>query len=276
MGPAKAIRPGVNLMMRDDLPLAIRTYVTQYVARRRRVALLNAVAIAASMFLGLMLLECMIDRVLHLRVPTRLIALLAAVAACTALVTKPLRFALRRQFDWLAATAEVERLRPAFGERLITVASQLQSPTVQRGSSQILQHLAQSLAAEVSNERGSQLVEMTPARRSFIAVATLLLITLGLSFVQPLGLPSLMRRFIQPLAFVPAVTTTRLTVTPTAIDVFEGRPLRIAATAARLDSDAVPSIHLSDDGQSWSATAMTQLDRGEFVYDLTAVAHDVL
>ncbi|HSV16614.1 MAG TPA: hypothetical protein VLI90_20285 [Tepidisphaeraceae bacterium] len=261
--------------MIDELPNPIRIYVTDYVARRRRVVIAKAIARAATVFIGWALLMCLADRALNLRAAARLAALLAGVAAFVVLVLPQLRISFRRQFDWLSAAAEIDQLHPILGQRLITVASQYNEPTSHRGSPQILQHLAQGVAADVANDRGGRLVDGTPVWRAIIALTMLLALTVALCFVRPLGLPRLLSRFAQPLADVPPVTTVQLSVTPANIDVLEGHPVRILASTERLDTNSVPIVHLSDDGQSWSTTPATQLRPREFAYSIPAADHDL-
>ena len=119
-----------------------------------------------------------------------------------------------------------------FGQRLVTVTSRLLGRPEYRGSDEILEHL--DLRAGPPGRGRKRLAAAAGRARSSRLVAPVLLAALSavaLARVPDLNLPRLAHRFLVPLADVPPVTTTLLSVAPGDRDVPQGAPLTIEATA---------------------------------------------
>ncbi len=248
------------------MPLEVGQYVGDFVARRKLVAFAAALGWTVVTLLGWLLLWALIDRLAPL--PPRLrIGLLAGDALIVVgLLLRPFVGLVRgrRATDWAGAAAGIESREPAFGQRLVTVMTQLLSPPRLRGSAQMLDHLVGEVAAMARGRRGGSLVSVAPTRRAWLAAAGAFCVVVLLSFWPWLDLPALLLRQVQPTARIAAVTTTRLTVEPGNVSVIEGQSVRINVRADRLpagDAEAV-SIELSRDGDTWTPQSMTPTGAG--------------
>src|SRR6478672_5876562 len=114
------------------LPPSVRSYVSDFVARARRLALARAVGLAAAVFLGWALACCTLERFMHFGSIPRMALVGAAIAAAAAILFRPLRIARRREADVVDAAAEIERHEPRFAQRLLTVVSRLAGPPEHR------------------------------------------------------------------------------------------------------------------------------------------------
>src|SRR6184192_2916925 len=90
------------------LPPPVRSYIVDFVARKRRMVMLKMVGVAVVLTLGWMLLWCVVDRVVALPAGVRLLLLTGNAAVVAGLLYRPVRETLRRDVDWLDATADIE------------------------------------------------------------------------------------------------------------------------------------------------------------------------
>src|SRR4051812_37728575 len=105
-----------------DLPPAARAYVRAFAGRRRAVAVLRAVGLAASMLATVVLAGCLADRWFRFPAWGRMTLLLGGCGAAAATLAVGVARAVRRTpFARLAEL--IEARTGVFGQRLITVAS---------------------------------------------------------------------------------------------------------------------------------------------------------
>ncbi len=244
-----------------SLPPAVRSYVHGYVVRGRRLALLRRLGFALSVLLVWAMLCCGADRLLQLPAGVRLAALLAGAAAVAAIVARPLRRWLGGQADWVAAAQEIERQNPRFDQRLVTVTSRLLGRPEHRGSDEILEHLVYQVDREVSEQRSAALLPLRSAAAPWLGLLLSLAGAAGLCFVPGLGLLRLGARFAAPWGSFPPVTTAHLSIYPGDLDVPQSNPLQIDAEAQRLEGGQL-WLSISDDGTTWSRSAMTATSVG--------------
>lgn len=257
----------------STLPPAIRSFLRGYIARVRRIALLRATGIALACFLGWMLLCCLIDRFAHLSWGLRLVTLVVGTAAAlTPLV--PRLLAMRRPPDLVAAAAAVEQRNPQFGQRLLTVTSRLLGAQRDRGSDEILIRLTREVGQQVALEQSARLVPWGSAAGPLVACLLLALVGAALLNVPPLRFNALARRFLEPLASIPPVTTTALSVSPGNADVMESRPITINVRAERLGDSSV-TLFLSGDDREWTRVAMPPAGAGRFAFNVASVDRDL-
>ena len=92
--------------------------------------------------------------------------------------------------------------------------------------------------------------------------------------IPSLGMPQLLLRAIDPAAPIPAVTTTRIHVTPGDCDVAVAESLRVEVQAEHLSNQAV-WIHVNDDGAHWSNFTMESAGDGNHFLTLASVERDL-
>jgi hypothetical protein len=101
---------------------SVKSYLGNYILRRRMIALCGAMIWAAAMALvTFALLQC-IGRLALITSRAQMVTRTASEVICLAIVGRALiRFWYRR--NWTAAAIEIEQQIPQFDQRLITVAS---------------------------------------------------------------------------------------------------------------------------------------------------------
>src|SRR5688572_4465855 len=129
-------------------PAPIRRYLGDYVARSRRLRVVRAGLVTLAFAVAWTLVVALVDRSFALPAWVRVGLLVVQAAGAVAILSGPIRCALRRRVDWVEASVEIERRNAALGQRLVTVTSQLLAPAGYRGSPQMID----ALMAEVSDE----------------------------------------------------------------------------------------------------------------------------
>jgi hypothetical protein len=256
------------------LPTPIRSHLSDFAARRRRLRLLCDGGYAVVTFAAWMLVWCLVDRLVHLPGFSRAILLASGVLASGYLLMRALRHWAALP-DWVVVAEEVEREDPRFGQKLITVTSQILETPDHRGSDQILSRLAE----EVNNQ-----IHGTRSRMSYKGVGAALtpwgicVVFVGLALLMSrlpdLRFRQLALRFVAPLADVPAVTTTQLDVMPGDTDVVQSQPVTIEVGARQL-GDSSPTVFLSDNQRDWSGATMTPAGNGSFNFTIQSVDRDL-
>jgi hypothetical protein len=254
-----------------QLPSEVRSYLHRFAARCRWQRLLGAAGLATCVTLVWVVAWCVVDRVIALHWTARLTVLMVNVAAVIMLLARPVGTLLRR-VDPPRVAAEVERREPRFAQRLATLTSRALGPAAYRGSPQLLAALGQDVAGEVRRHRPGELLKWGPPLRSWVIVAVLLVVLAALSRWSWLDLPALGRRYAMPLAKLPAVTSTRLTVRPGDVELPEGDALVVQVEAVRL-GDVPPMLHLRTSGESWHDQLMSSLADGRFEARVRDVDH---
>src|SRR5687768_1829649 len=112
-------------------PPVIRRFLSDHVARCRRVAVLRALVLA-TVWVGLV--GFVLDRVVHLPAWVRIGWLALMAGGAVWLVARPVAAWVRRDVDWVRAAEEIEARDRTLGQRLVTVVSQLLAPARYRGS----------------------------------------------------------------------------------------------------------------------------------------------
>jgi hypothetical protein len=258
------------------LPVPIRSCLGDFVNSSRRRAILAACGKSLAILLGWMILCCGIDRYFHLPQLVRLLALLMGIAGAAWLLL-PALWSLSCKPDWVAVAQRIEQLDSQFGQKLITVTSQAMSRPELRGSDQLILKLQQEIEGQLQR-RQLHLSGLAPLRAvltPWLATTSLLIVAVALLSAPSLRFAQLVRRFVAPLADVPPVTSTQLSVSPTNLDVVQSQPLTIEAVVERLGASSV-SLLLSDDERGdWSRLTMTPAGAGTFRFSLAAVDRDV-
>lgn len=263
------------------LPPAVRTYVHDFDARARRLALLRGIGIALVAMLGWFLACCLVDRVAQLGSTTRLCLLAAGVVGTGVLAWRTIARALRGEVDWARAAQHIESRTPEFGQRLVTVVSRLLGPAEHRGSDEMLQALLRDVNGRAERRDASKLLPLRQIAWPWVAVAILVAALAVLARVPGMNLPDLGRRFFLPLADVPPVTSTFLAVSTGSRDVVQSAPLRVEADVARMRAGAQVLLYVSgESGEEWSRNTMEPLpaaqrsDGGRFGFTLSSVDRD--
>jgi hypothetical protein len=244
------------------MPAVVDRYLAAHVRRHRLAAVARAAGWSVAISSSWALLACIIDRLLPLPPAVRIAAVAVALCGCAGLLARPV-VRLFRRFDPVAAAASVERMRPAFAHRLVTLASP-GPPSDMRGQLEVE-------VREVIAATGRARVPRRPAVTAWAAAAFALTVVAGLWRWPWLDLPQLARRLARPTSAVAAVTATRLAVQPGDADVIEGRSIVIRALATRLSSPDAVTLHASDDGgHTWVDRPMSPAGDGS-----TATLNDV-
>src|SRR5579859_2029027 len=123
------------------LPAPIRSLLSRFVVRHRWMTLIRNSGYALVMFALWMLIWCLIDRLVHLPALARGVLLAAGIGGFCYLTMRAFQYWLRHP-DWVAVAERIERDQPLFGQKLITVTSQILQTPDHRGSDQILSCLA--------------------------------------------------------------------------------------------------------------------------------------
>jgi hypothetical protein len=257
----------------STLPPSIRSFLNDFVVRVRRIALMRAAGIALASFAAWMLAWCLVDRFAQLPSGLRLAALVVGITAVLIRLV-PCVIRLRRRPDLVSAAAAVERQHPRFGQRLLTVTSQLLGARQYRGSDEILIRLTREVGDQVAVERSGRLVPLRPAIRPVAACLLLAILAAALLQIPSLRLGALAGRFLEPLANIPPVTTTGLVVTPGNTDVMQSRPVTIDVRADRL-GDSPVTLYLNGDDRDWTRVAMSPMGGGRFTFNVASVDRDL-
>src|SRR4051794_13792189 len=135
----------------SSFPAPIRQYLGGFVAHTRRIRVARAVLLAAAVVLAWTLAVAWIDRFVALPDWSRGLSLAFELAAAIAVLWRPLRSALRRDVDWVEASAQLERRAAgSLGQRLVTVPSQLLAPAHLRGSPQLVDELLRQVTGDIA------------------------------------------------------------------------------------------------------------------------------
>lgn len=263
-----------EVKMKDELPRAIRVYLSGFVWQRRWFALVRAGGLALSVGLGWMLASCLADRLLRLSGSVRMGLLVAGLVVVIAIVGRPFCRMFWWRVDWRGAAEGVEKGKGEFADRLKTVVSQWMEEGAYRGSSAMLWKLREEVEGIIEGDRGRRWVRWGEARSVWGMGVLLGLLAVVLALVPGVGMPRLIRRLSQPLAAIAPVTRTRVVVEPGDIDVVMGKPLTIRAKVERLEVGGV-DVFTSTDGVAWSRIAMLPVGENEYVFSLRALDRDV-
>jgi hypothetical protein len=263
------------------LPPAVRTYLRDFEARTRRLALLRGIGIAMAALLGWTLACCLIDRAAQLGPTTRSWLLGVGVIAAAVLLWWPIAKALRNELDWTEAAQRIESRTPDFGQRLVTVVSRVLGPFEHRGSDDMLRALLRDVNGQAERRVASRLLPLRQIAWPWIVVAILAGTFAALARVPGVHLSDLGRRFFLPLADVPPVTSTFLNVPTGSRDVVQSAPLRVEANVARMRPGAQVLLFISGEGgEEWSRNAMEPVapaqgaDGGLFAFAISSVDRD--
>jgi hypothetical protein len=270
MGDAQTC--GMGMSDPTIIPNSIRRYLRRYVMRRRRIALMRRLGIAAAFSMLWMLGCAVIDRIVPMPGALRAVLFTIDVLAVVTLLLRPLVAIFRRQFDWQAAAAQVERRDPRFSGQLETVVSQLLLPAQIRASSPMVSRIAGEAGALAAQGKSSRLIALAPALRPWLLAIAIALLGAGLWRNSWLELPTLLRRELMPLARINAVTTARISVEPGDVDLNQGESCTVVARTQHLGSP--PMIRLSNDGREFTSHAMSALGADQFSFTLQQVDRD--
>jgi len=258
--------------MPNGLPEPIRNFLADFVARRRRLALAKAAALALAAFLGILLIACTADRLFKLSRGARAILLVGDLAVVAVILRRPIAEAIRPHANWIEAADQVEAIDPTFAQRLTTVTSQLQSPATHRGSPGMLAALIEEVATSAAVRRGGDLLSLAWIKRSLTLAGCFTAVTFAAMAIPWLQFPQLVARFTRPWANLAAVTTTRLVVLPGSTTVPQGRPLRVTVTAQRA-GDSPAQLHVQQ-ADGWSVSPLEATDPEHFAGELPPLPHD--
>ena len=226
-----------------NLPPSVHDYVNGFVTRQRRIDAIRALGVALSFASVWILWWALIDRFFQLPQNARAAMFGLNLIAIGVICWRPMKALIRREMSWPIVSMQIERRNPRFGERLVTITSELLAPARHRGSAEMLDHLLQEVAVEASNGRPQRLLPLSLAMRPWIVVLSLAAVSGILSFIPWMDMPTLLLREILPLANIRPATTTHLDVQPGNAAVIEGQPLRIAVTPKRLGDSGITLRH---------------------------------
>jgi len=263
------------------IPAPLQSLLGRYLRRHRTLQFIRWTAFSLALVFFLVLLECLADRLWHLRSAVRLGMLILDVV--------PLAYGLRLMWGgmgrcrapeqsarYLAAAAAIERRTGIFQERLLTLTSQfLESPHYQ-GSPQFIDALKADVLPAARDLKLAAILPITPAWRAWLAPMAVLALATALLAVPHFGLLRLLHRLVCPLAHLPPVTIVQLVVEPGDAVLIEGQGLVIHAAVEHFA--AAPALALSyDDGHSWSRQTMQGKAPGtdQYVWSLGAVDRDL-
>ncbi len=257
-----------------SLPPAVHNYVSGFVTRQRRIDALRAIGVALSCAFVWIMWWALFDRFFQFpqNVRTALLGLnlLAVIVICW----RPMRALIRREMSWAIASMQIERRNPKFGERLLTITSQLLSPVGHRGSPEMLDQLLHEVAVETSSDRPEKLLPLSLALRPWIVVLSLAFIAVALSFISWIDMPTLLLREVLPLANIRPATTTHLDVKPGNSEVIEGQPLRITVAPQRLGDSGI-TLRTSTDRKTWTSFAMPYASEGLYAFTIPSIDRDL-
>jgi hypothetical protein len=253
-------------MENGSLPPMLQTFLHDFIARRRRLAIIKATALAIAAGLAIALLACIADRFFKLPGYLRGVLLVADFAAIVFILRRPMLEALATHAHWVEAAQQIESLEPAFAQRLITVTSQLQSPESHRGSPGMLAALIAELTGFTQGRRAADLLHIRRIARSLTLAGAFLAITLAALVIPWLNLPRLMARFTRPWADIPPVTTTQLGVDPGSTKITQGRPMTVLVSASHLGDSPVRLFVRENDG--WATHDLDKTNDGRYAVEL--------
>lgn len=256
-----------------SFPDSIHRYLRGHVARLRRVRLVRAVLLAASVAIAWTLAVAALDRLLALPAWSRLVLLIALLGVVAFLLARPLRNLLAGAVDWVAASESVEQQVPELDQRLVTVTSQLLTPAPYRGSEQMLHSVLDEVTRQISSSRPP------PARWHSLkqpgAILGILLLVAGiLAWTPSMNLARLVARQWMPLAPIAPVTTTQITLTPGTVDVPEREPVTVRAHIRHLQG-ASPVILFTQNERDWEELAMTPSGDDAFTFTFAPAERDL-
>ena len=255
-----------------DLPPVIAGHLRGFArAAVRRSSTRSGVA-ALCLFILWALASCAADRLLQLPSHVRLVLLLAGCTLSGLILLQAL-WRLRREIDWVAAASEIERRDPRFGQRLVTVVSQLAGPRDLRGSDQMISHVLLEVESQIAAGGQRSLQWLWREALPWLACAAAIIAVIALGHDRAMPLRQLAMRFVLPLADIPPVTTTQIQVSPGDHDILQSQPLRIDAEVDRLRGDSV-FLSLNTQGD-WSRVPMDPAGGRHYSYTLWAVDRDV-
>jgi hypothetical protein len=257
-----------------SLPPAVHNYVNGFVTRQRRIEALRAIGVALSFSAVWMLWWSLLDRFFQLPQNVRAALLGLNLLAVIVICWRPMRALIRREMSWPVVSMQIERRNPRFGERLLTITSELLSPARHRGSPEMLDHLLHEVSVEASSERPEKLLPLSLAFRPWIVVISLAIVAAVLSFIPWVDLPTLLLREIFPLANIGPATTTHLDVKPGNSEVIEGQPLRISVAPQRLGDSGI-TLRTSTDRKTWTSAAMPYASEGLYAFTIPAIDRDL-
>jgi hypothetical protein len=255
---------------RDTIALSdsVARLLSRYVFRRRIVSLISALGVGCAVFLTIVLVAVLLDRLFAFPRPVRIAELTAAIAVLIAILIRPL-VRLTWRFDTVDAAIAIESSTSIFDQRLVTVVSHAASNSMAAQLNGEVESLARQPGAQPR-------LSLRPLVRPVAAALVMILVIASLWSIPRLGLPRLLSRLFHPLTDISPVTATRLAVLPGNTAVIDGRPLTITADVQSKMLDE-PTLHLSDDGRTWTPWPMfrdEQSDASKFGYTLPAVDHD--
>ncbi len=256
----------------SQLPETLRQYLREDELRARRLTVVRATGIALAILLLWTLIASAADRLLHLPSGPRIVLLAIAFISASLVLGRAVA-ALPRRMDWIATATRIERRDPQFGQSLLTVISRLIGPTVHRGSEEILSHLLRDLEYKVATQRKRHFFPPARVVLPWIACMALIVVTVSLWRLPGFGLGQLIRRFVEPMADLPPVTTTQIQVNRGNQDIVQSATLLIEASAQNLGTEPL-WLYRNVDG-NWVRSVMGAVGAGKFSFSLSGVDRDV-
>jgi hypothetical protein len=256
------------------LPAPIVKYLRRFHWRKKQLAILRAFgrAIAAGLLWGI--IWCLVDRFARLGSWTRTAALATGLAMILWIILRSALRAFIQSPQWTAVAADIEKRRPEFGQRLMTLVSEAMFPPRFRASDGMLALLQEEVSHATRSHSPTSLLPWRRALRPWVTTLFIALGAFGLTRVDWLQMPTLARRLIYPLSAIPAVTTTRIEVLPGDVDVIQGDALEIAVSVQRLIGSSV-DLEVSHDGRNFTSIDMPTELEGRHVFRFSSIDRDL-
>lgn len=252
----------------------INDRLSQFVRRRRRIRARGVACMTIAACVLWLIGTALVDRFMALPAMARLITGTLLVALFLGLAGRVLMLLLSRRFDRLIAASQMERLAPDLRDRLITVVTQQSLPAPQRASASLTRCIADDVAMRLNERPPEKLITTRMIRPAIVLMLASLVLAAGLLLIPSLDLPRLLARQFMPLADIPPVTTTRITVITRDVDLPQGQSLAIVADITRGDGSA--TLLVGADDTSLQPVTMSRSFGDRFAVSLPSVERDLV
>jgi hypothetical protein len=237
------------------VPDSLHAQVERYKRRAQRLTLAEGVAQTAALFLGLLALTFLLDRWLFLPLAARVTLTATVWAATLAGFVRFILWPLRKRWGDIEVAFNVEAAFPQLNEELATAVELEASrdPDSIKGSPQLIAALVNDLARRSS---ALDFASVISPKRAAVSAAVAAALALGLGVYAVAATEHfllLAKRFANPLAALPRVSTVKLAVKPGNVTIETGGSVtvrvevfnrRVGKASAFFAADGQPLVRL--------------------------------